>query len=214
MDKKRLKFFFFNGIPFVAGYSFTVFTAVDNFENRSILKGVLALSILFLSIIGYVYFFEKTEKISTYFMKSQCFFLFISSLSSCVFFLIFIIKPDFEPDQIPPRRRGWRINYDWNKFNIFSYITVYIVVGLIVILILTGIFIGNKLEKKIKEKHLEEHMEKQIVHIDRKNNHQFVRIKSIRVISTAQPLMINGRRIEKKDDSEILNRIIYFVYDD
>jgi len=209
MDKKRLKFFFFYGIPFVAGYSFTIFTAVDCFENRSLVKGILALGILFLSIIGYVFFFDKTDKILTYLMKALCFFLFISSLSSCAFFLIFIIKPDFEPDQIPPRRLKY-YDYDWSKFNLFSFITVLLVVGLILILILTGIFIGNKLEKKTKEKH----MLKQIIHIDGKENHQFVRIKSIRVISTAQPQMINGRRIEKKDNSDIINRIIYFVYDD
>jgi len=209
MDKKKLKFIFFSGIPFLAGYFFTIFTLVDSFENRSLVKGILALSILFLSIIGYVYFFDKTEKILTYLMKALCFFLFISSLSSCAFFLIFIIKPDFEPDQIPPRRLK-HYDYDWSKFNIFSYITVIIVIGLTVMLILTGILIGNKLEKKTKEKH----MLKQIVHIDGKENHQLVRIKSIRVISTAQPLMVNGRKIEKKDDSDILNRIIYFVYDD
>ena len=147
MDKKRLKFILFNGIPFTAGFLFMIFTIIESFENQSLVRGVIALSILFLSLVGIAYFFDKTKKILTYIMRSLSIFFAISSSSFCVFFFIFLIKPDFNAEHIPPRRARL-FNYDWSKFNIFSYLTVFLVVFLIGALVIGANFLGYGLIKK------------------------------------------------------------------
>jgi len=94
------------------------------------------------------------------------------------------------------------------KFNFvltFPVILLPIMLGVLLTIafaILAGLFIGLEIDdKRIQDKK----------ELERTSaaTHQYAKIKSIRIISTSQPLMINGKKIEKKDDSHLLNKVIY-----
>ena len=119
----------------------------------------------------------------------------ISSFSSSLDFIIFLVRADFKLEQVPHDNET-HASCDCEYFTIFQYIAIFSISILFVAILIGGIVLGLKIEhKKAKKKKLELQQENL-------GSHQLFRIKSIRIISTATPQMINGRKIVRSDSSE------------
>jgi hypothetical protein len=128
-------------------------------------------------------------------MKALSFSILISSFSSSLDFLIFLVRADFKLEKIPPNIET-NTGCDCEYFTVFQYITVFCVSVLFVAILIGGIFLGLKIDRKIAKKRKPELQREKL------DNHQLFRIKAIRVISTATPQMINGRKVIRSDNPE------------
>ena len=142
MDKKHLKFIFLFGIPLLIGTLITVLDTLDIYLTQSLLRGILSLVILLVSSIGFAFYFDKTERKRSYLMKALSLSILISSFSSSLDFLIFLIRADFKLEVIPPDTES-HTGCDCEYFTIFQYITVFCVSVLFVAILIGGIFFGG-----------------------------------------------------------------------
>lgn len=195
MDKKQLKFIFLFGIPLLIGTLITALDTLDIYLTQSLLRGIFSLIILLVSSIGFAFYFDKTNRKRSYLMKALSLSILISSFSSSLDFLIFLVRADFKLEDAHPNNEA-PPGCECEFFTIFQYITIFCVGILFVAILIGGIVLGLKIDKRVtKKKKLELHRKKL-------DNHQLFRIKSIRVISTATPQTINGRKIVRSINPE------------
>jgi hypothetical protein len=187
MDKTSIRYISFYSVPTILGLLLIILSFGDTSEVLTLFRGVANFLVLFASTKGYTYFSHKSNKRKWFILRSLCLFLFLLSFPPNIFFFILSIIFYF-------------------KFVlIFPVILLLIILGVLLTIaftLLAGLFI--ELEIDAKKMQLKKQLEK--AHTD---PIKYAKIKSIRIISTAQPFMINGRKIEKKDDSHLLNTVIY-----
>ncbi|NHJ22881.1 MAG: hypothetical protein EAX91_18205 [Candidatus Lokiarchaeota archaeon] len=187
MDKTSIRFISFYSVPAILGLFLIILSIGDTSEVVYLFRYFAVFLVLFASTKGYIYFTHKSNKRKWFILRSLCLFLFLLSFPPCIFFFVLSII------------------FYFDFVSIFPAILLPILIGVLLTIaftILAELFIGLEIDKKKIQ--IKKQLEK--IHA---GPIQYAKIKSIRIISTAQPLMINGRKIEKKDDSHLLNKVIY-----
>jgi hypothetical protein len=108
---------------------------------------------------------------------------------------MYLIRADFKLEELPPNNEILN-SCECENYAIFQYITILSVSVLFIVILIGGIIIGLKIDNKFTKKNEMELQRKRMA------SRQLITIKAVRVISTASPRMINGRKVIRSDNSK------------